>query len=135
MNKSSSKSNPQSAFRLILGLVAVAAAGIVLIVVFLAPGSPAPEPTETPTPTRPATAPPPTPTQPQSPISPLDTPESVQAAATLPAKPPTLTPVPRPEVPEVAPAFTLNRAGGGTFILQNQLEEGPVVLVFFERCG
>lgn len=132
MNKSSSKSSSQSAYRLILGLVA-AAAGMVLIVVFLASGSPAPEPTETPT--RPATAPPPTPTQPQSPISPLDTPESVQATATLPAKPPTLTPVPRPEVPDVAPAFTLNRAGGGTFTLREQLEEGPVVLVFFERCG
>lgn len=40
-----------------------------------------------------------------------------------------------PDVPEVAPDFTLNQAGGGSFTLEDQLEEGPVVLVFFERCG
>lgn len=49
------------------------------------------------------------------------------------------SPVPTPDelsaVPEVAPDFTLRRAGGGTLTLKNQLEEGPVVLVFFEKCG
>lgn len=47
----------------------------------------------------------------------------------------TSTPVPKPEVPDVAPNFTLDRAGGGTLTLNDQLEEGPVVLVFFEKCG
>lgn len=41
----------------------------------------------------------------------------------------------QPVIPENAPDFTLKRAGGGTFTMSSQLEEGPVVLVFFERCG
>jgi hypothetical protein len=49
------------------------------------------------------------------------------------------TPTPRPDaqfdVPDVAPDFTLDRAGGGSLTLEDQLEEGPVVLVFFEKCG
>jgi hypothetical protein len=57
------------------------------------------------------------------------------AQATAQTEPPTSTPRPEPEVPEVAPDFTLNRAGGGSFTLSEQLEEGPVVLVFFEKCG
>jgi peroxiredoxin len=36
---------------------------------------------------------------------------------------------------DVAPAFTLKQAGGGRFALEKQLKEGPVVLVFFEKCG
>ncbi len=86
-------------------------------------------------------------------------PEAVaQAAATLPATmepavviasplptptpEPTLsppTPTPTPEsvaiVPETAPNFTLERADGGDFTLTEQLTRGPVVLVFFQRCG
>lgn len=58
-----------------------------------------------------------------------------EAEPTDDAKPPTPTAVARPEVPEVATNFTLDRAGGGTWALEDQLEEGPVVLVFFERCG
>lgn len=50
-------------------------------------------------------------------------------------RPPTPTLAPRPEVPEVAADFTLRQAGGGSFTLEEQLEEGAVVLVFFERCG
>ena len=130
MTKPSSKSSPQSAFRLILGLMAAAVAGIVLIVLFVATGSPKPASSQAPT------APPPSPTAPGSPISPPPTdPAPATATATPPIKPPTSTPAPRPEVPDVAPDFTLDRAGGGTFTLQEQLEEGPVVLVFFERCG
>lgn len=48
---------------------------------------------------------------------------------------PTPTPGVRSEVPDVAPDFTLSRAGGGSFTLAEQLELGPVALVFFERCG
>lgn len=48
---------------------------------------------------------------------------------------PTATPRPQSEVPDIAPGFTLSRAGGGLFTLEEQLEEGPVVLVFFEKCG
>lgn len=44
-------------------------------------------------------------------------------------------PASAPEVPTMAPAFTLERAGGGSFNLEDRLTEGPVVLVFFERCA
>ncbi len=39
------------------------------------------------------------------------------------------------DTPDVASDFTLDRAGGGQLTLSDQLKEGPVVLVFFERCG
>jgi peroxiredoxin len=38
-------------------------------------------------------------------------------------------------VPEVAPDFTLERSGGGSLTLSEQLAQGPVVLVFFQRGG
>jgi len=60
---------------------------------------------------------------------------SVVEATLSPDVPPTATPAPQPEVPTVAPDFTLDRAGGGQVSLEGQLEEGPVVLVFFQRCG
>jgi len=60
---------------------------------------------------------------------------SVVEVTLSPDVPPTPTPAPKPEVPTVAPAFTLDRAGGGQVSLEGQLEEGPVVLVFFQRCG
>jgi hypothetical protein len=60
---------------------------------------------------------------------------SPTAKPTDQARLPTSTPVPEVEVPDVAPDFTLDQAGGGTFTLRDQLEENPVVLVFFEKCG
>lgn len=57
------------------------------------------------------------------------------AEGTDEAQPPTSTPGAQPEVPAVASNFTLEQAGGGSLTLNEQLEEGPVVLVFFQRCG
>lgn len=51
---------------------------------------------------------------------------------------PSPSPSPQPpvaDVPAVAPDFTLPRASGGTFTLSKQLEEGPVVLIFFQKCA
>jgi hypothetical protein len=45
------------------------------------------------------------------------------------------SPTPALAIPEVAPDFTLERATGGTLTLSEQLAQGPVVLVFFQRCG
>jgi len=47
----------------------------------------------------------------------------------------TLAPTPALVLPEIAPDFTLERAGGSTLALAEQLAQGPVVLVFFQRCG
>lgn len=61
------------------------------------------------------------------------------AAASAPAPSPTapLSPVspPTPTGLTVAPDFVLERADGGVFTLTQQLAAGPVVLVFFQRCG
>ncbi len=67
----------------------------------------------------------------QSPIvSPATSPiPTAMPAAEMPA------PTPAPVLPEVAPDFTLERAGGGSLTLTEQLAQGPVVLIFFQRCG
>lgn len=65
--------------------------------------------------------------------------EEEEASPTAESEDEDESPLPTPEaqsqVPDVAPNFTLDRAGGGTLTLNDQLKEGPVVLVFFERCG
>ena len=78
----------------------------------------------------------------QSPIatlvtSPLPAPtiESPVASPTPAPAPELPTPTPTLVLPEAAPDFTLERAGGGTLTLAEQLAQGPVVLVFFQRCG
>ncbi|MCP4539960.1 MAG: hypothetical protein GY832_22700 [Chloroflexi bacterium] len=68
--------------------------------------------------------------------SPVSTPTPVLATATSVTVP---TPSPLPSAdqaqPESAPDFTLDRAGGDTFTLSDQLAQGPVVLIFFQKCG
>jgi len=44
-------------------------------------------------------------------------------------------PTPALAIPKVAPDFTLQRSGGGTLTLSEQLAQGPVVLVFFQSGG
>jgi len=71
---------------------------------------------------------PPTPTiqspLPTAPASPLPTPTTEAPS-----------PTPALALPQVAPDFTLERAGGGMLTLTEQLAQGPVVLVFFQKCG
>ncbi len=76
----------------------------------------------------------------QSPIatlvtSPLSVPTIESPIASPTPAPAPETPTPALVLPEVAPDFTLERAGGGTLTLAEQLAQGPVVLVFFQRCG
>jgi hypothetical protein len=78
----------------------------------------------------------------QSPIatpstSPLPTPTTASPLPSPTPAPATETPPPTPTlaIPEAAPDFTLERAGGGTLTLAEQLAQGSVVLVFFQRCG
>jgi len=75
----------------------------------------------------------------------LDITGAQAAIATQVASSPLPTPLPTPTraplsalalgVAEQAPDFTLEQTGGGTFTLAEQLAEGPVVMVFFQKCG
>ncbi len=69
--------------------------------------------------------------------SPLPVPATETPVPSSIPTPATETTAPTPDlaIPEVAPDFTLERAGGGTLALTEQLAEGPVVLVFFRRGG
>jgi hypothetical protein len=68
-----------------------------------------------------------------SPIpTPLPTPTSAPLIDLSPLSPPT---PPVQAIPEIAPDFTLARANGGSFTLSEQLAQGPVALVFFQKCG
>ena len=67
--------------------------------------------------------------------SPLSVPTIESPIASPTPAPAPETPTPALALPEVAPDFTLERAGGGTLTLAEQLAQGPVVLVFFQRCG
>ena len=67
----------------------------------------------------------PIPTPPTSPLS----------APTVESPVPSPVPAPALALPKVAPDFTLERAGGGALTLTEQLAQGPVVLVFFQKCG
>ncbi|MCK4472083.1 MAG: hypothetical protein KAW49_09895 [Anaerolineae bacterium] len=67
--------------------------------------------------------------------SPLSVPTIESPIASPTPAPAPETPTPALALPEVAPDFTLERAGGGTLTLAEQLAQRPVVLVFFQRCG
>jgi hypothetical protein len=73
----------------------------------------------------PVASPPPTDDSIDSPLSPLPV---VEPTITPHSPPPTLS-------IEFAPDFTLEHGDGGTLTLSDQLAQGPVVLVFFQRCG
>ena len=73
----------------------------------------------------------PIPTPPTSPLPAPATEVPIPSSTPVPAT----DPPPAPALPKVAPDFTLDRAGGGVLTLKEQLAQGPVVLVFFQRCG
>lgn len=61
-------------------------------------------------------------------------PERIQVSFLTPIPTATLVVTSTPEGIR-APDFSLERANGGTFTLSEQTARGPVVLVFFQRCG
>jgi cytochrome oxidase Cu insertion factor (SCO1/SenC/PrrC family) len=62
-------------------------------------------------------------------------------ATSAPVPAPTTAPAAGPPSPlptsalKAAQDFTLERSDGSTFTLSEQLAQGPVVLVFFQRCS
>jgi cytochrome oxidase Cu insertion factor (SCO1/SenC/PrrC family) len=64
-------------------------------------------------------------------------PVATLARAPSPTTAPTAVPSSPPPTlaSEAAPDFTLERSDGSTFTLSEQLAQGPVVLVFFQRCS
>jgi hypothetical protein len=70
--------------------------------------------------------------------SPLATPSAAALEVQLSTPTPETadeSPSPDPATLQVAPDFTLPQVSGGEFTLSEQLARGPVVLVFFQRCG
>ncbi len=131
MKGQESEQRSSTALWVVIGLAVLATAVLLFMRLFLT-ADPAPTP---PPRTSTAASPTPTPTPEPSPsASSVVSGEAQPATSPLPESP-LLTPDPGPEIPTVAPHFVLERAGGGTFTLARELEEGPVVLVFFERCG
>ena len=72
----------------------------------------------------------------QSPLAPPNT-SPILTPTPVPTTEPSPLPSPSPALAlfEIAPDFTLERVGGGEFTLTDQLAQGPVVLVFFQKCG
>jgi len=124
----------------VLGIGIATIAGLVLLLAFL--GRKTSEPAPMITPVIPTPSDDPVDEEFESPIVPYipiaQSPVEAPATSPLPTPvPATETPPPTPNlaVPDVAPDFTLERAGGGTLTLAEQLAQGAVVLVFFQRGG
>jgi hypothetical protein len=124
----------------ILGMGIATIAGLVLLLAFL--GRKPSEPAPMITPVIPTPSDDPVDEEFESPIVPYipiaQSPLATVATSPIPTPvPATATPPPTPNlaVPDVALDFTLERAGGGTLALAEQLAQGPVVLVFFQRGG
>ncbi|MFW6115912.1 MAG: hypothetical protein ACOC7Y_02500 [Chloroflexota bacterium] len=127
MKEQTSQHRLRAALWVIIGLAVLGTVVLLFLLLSMAAG-PAHE-TQAPTAASISATPEPNP-------SPSAPPSGASQAATSPlGQSPVPTPNPGPGLPTVAPDFTLERAGGGTFALAEQLEQGPVVLVFFERCG
>ncbi len=71
------------------------------------------------------------------PTTPSPSPGEQVASPTPTSAPPTepFSPTPTLASPAMAPDFTLEQAGGGALTLSEQLDQGPVVMVFFQKCG
>jgi hypothetical protein len=75
----------------------------------------------------------PSPAQPHAVVPPpTQTPPSISPPTPIPTMASSLS---APTGPEQAVDFSLRRADGSVFTLTEQLTHGPVVLVFFQRCG
>jgi len=72
--------------------------------------------------------------EPTTHVSPLPSPVIGSPLPSPTHKPETSSPTPL-AIPKTASNFILKRVRGGTFTLTGQLSQGPVVLVFFQKCG
>ena len=122
------KISPRFWIILIIGIAVVVGFGVLLA--FLGRGSTEPVPTAAPVPptelpTATSAASPTSPTSPLPPRSPIPSPSPALESQL----PPGVT------IPESAPDFSLPQSGSGTFELADQLAQGPIVLVFFQRVG
>lgn len=120
------KTSPPLLVILGVGITLAAGVGFLLLSLVRGPGEPAP--TITPVPVA------------QLPTAMLTATPIPTFAIETPGTSPIPTPVPEaspplPVIPEVAPDFTLEQAGGDMFTLSEQLAQGPVVLVFIHSGG
>jgi hypothetical protein len=85
-----------------------------------------------------ATTPLPLATQPPVATEPVAQAPTAAALPTWTPQPELTSPIPTPvlpQVPPVAPDFTLEQASGGALTLSEQLAQGPVVLVLMQSGG
>lgn len=122
------KQNVSPPFLIIFGVGLLVVAMLVFLLASVGRGAADPGPMMTPVPITQAPTATPLPTSTPFPTS---QPPTGQASPV----PETSTPRPTPVVPDIAPDFTLDRSGGRTLTLSEQLAKGPAVLVFFRSGG